>query len=428
MLENQNLNEFSGIGNKSESIINNLLNRIIRENRVNLPCLCNAIYSKESGTKEYMRLYRLLDSLASEGALNYEKIDGLKWYSATPKTINLLLDHRKRLNQDLITFSSEGNRGGSPEVDLTKGESKTIQSVKPHVKTENQEAIERRALNLKFIRRSQYWKDSQFLMQYRELTPFGWKKLNDAFENYKESVEDKILLFKKKGEDRYCALPYTHRFQSKKVMERITEYNQIWDNANKYQRAVHLTLTFPPDLTLQEISKTICEKFNKLTLWIKRITKHKDLQFLRVLEFTDRGVFHIHLIVFGVGRICDKKTILTPKLISLGFGKINYIYSMENRNGKWIWKKTKPEDAKENNPRSHFKKYLEKALQEDHEKISAYWLTGKRFYSCSYGLLDSCSREFIERSAEWEYIGIFTINELPDFVYSQLDFSKGEIT
>lgn len=411
MLKNQNIGNFSGIGDKADTFVSEVLNRILRTPEgVNLPVLSGVFGGQKAGDKHYMHLYRLLDSLVSRDLINFEKIDGLKWYSPRQETLDYLLERRKAFTSGV----------GWLDTGVAK-----LNSVEERCKSALE--IEKRALERYFSRRNEFWQDSRFLLNYKRLNQNGWRILNDNFNEYQDDVKDKVLIFKKKGADIYQTLPYKHRFQPKEIQRKIVEYNKVWDNANKFKVGVHLTCTFDSTQTLGEINEIIGEKFNWLISWVKSITKTKRLSYLKILEFQDSGRHHLHIIFFGISRIADKRTILSPKLEQMGFGKICFIYPLTNRNGKWFWKNARPEEAKTKSPRAHFKKYLEKSLTEDSPKTAAYWLFNKKFYTCSYNLLDSCSKEIVERSAEWEYIGIFSILEIPDFIFQQLDF-KGEIT
>jgi len=53
------------------------------------------------------------------------------------------------------------------------------------------------------------------------------------------------------------------------------------------------------------------------------LSKRLDFRpkYVRVIEFTRSGLIHYHVVLFGVWRLGDKKSELTPSLRRIGFGK-----------------------------------------------------------------------------------------------------------
>jgi len=137
--------------------------------------------------------------------------------------------------------------------------------------------------------------------------------------------------------------------------------------------------------------------------------------------------------LFNVRRICDKKTELTPYLEKIGFGKINFLYQIVNRNGKWIPKKLL--DIKDNtelmvdgaglpsNLKSYLSKYITKVFRDidfdgDYPQVNEneinpivlYWALNVRFFTCSIDLLPKTD---YYRSWEWEFWGTgYLINSI----------------
>lgn len=427
MLENQNREEISKIGNKANSFnegsakplrrdfqgLKNLnykgfsdsqrrlINRLVREPAgVNLP----SVLRKGAAHKDYIKLSRFLTKLTTAGLLIETRPDGLRTFTATKDLLLLSADLNKTSRLDV--------KPESTKVGLISAIAKLHAVVKPFTLVKK--------------RRNWFWIDSQFLLNYKHITGNGWKILNNNFDTYKEEVEDKYLIYKKEDSDIYKAIPYNHRFLEQEIKKKIVEYNTVWNSAKHYISAVHLTCTFDDSRTLGEINADLCKKFNKLMRWIQCKTKKKKIPYLKVLEFQDNGKHHLHVILFGLRRIADKKTEISPYLEKIGFGKICFVYQLVNRNG-WRWSKHKPEEAKTYDPQSHFKKYLEKSLEE-HSKTAAYWLFNKRFFSNSLSLLQHGATPEQAHSGGWVFIGCFKLAEIPDFVFQQLDFSKSEIT
>ena len=282
------------------------------------------------------------------------------------------------------------------------------------------------------------WVSGQWLKRYKQLNAFGWKEAKGYFDAYQEDVKDKKLLFEDKDNpDRWQILPYEHRFKDHKIKEKIQQYEDIWTEASKrYRVGVLLTVTFDNSKTIGDINARIGTMFNYLMSWIKRYRMktldayqnergwkfpHKPVSYLKVLEYQDNGRHHLHIIIFGMSRIADKFTVLTPKLQELGFGPINHVYSLRKRGqGQWLWAGARPEDVGGDPPEGHFKKYLVKALVE-HKKTALYWLTCKQFFTCSRNLLTFiaiCVE--LEDGTRWIFKGCYSIGDLPDFLWGNL--------
>lgn len=261
-----------------------------------------------------------------------------------------------------------------------------------------------------------------FLSSKRELREEDWRYLYFLFNDYLEDVGSRIIVLRDLAEDVFLLLRYKHRFLRSRIRRILDKYDKLWDHFSRYSVGVFLTVTFDIEGydSLYDISKRSYAVFNRLRAWIRKRVGFSP-PYICVNEFQDNGRLHLHIVFFGISRIADKFTELTPELKRAGFGKINYIYKIVNRGG-WVWA-GKPPRA-HHNPKDYLKKYLVKSLGSggsgkrrriDIYKIAMYWATGKRFYTHS-------SRVKLEEvvvvrgRGGFVFIATFKFYDLPEYI------------
>lgn len=144
------------------------------------------------------------------------------------------------------------------------------------------------------------------------------------------------------------------------------------------------------------------------------------LDFIKVAEFTDSGLLHLHVVVFGAEWLAEKEEI-TEEWERLGVGKITHLYGIQKdkATGKWVWKRRKPRGARKDVMR-YLKKYLSKVFDERREfkqdlsksKQHLYWATLTRFFTVSRSLIGE-GKPPRELPSFYEYFGVFRWDELP---------------
>ena len=180
-------------------------------------------------------------------------------------------------------------------------------------------------------------------------------------------------------------LDYETRFNStKKQVKSLKNYESVWDTAGvKYKTAVHLVLTTDPKRfkSLWHGWKHFSKAFNRFMSFLKKIKKERP-KYLAVYEFTKSGLMHVHCVLFGISSLMHKKRI-TAEWERCGQGSYNFIYSLRNENGKWVYARGQPREIKKGESVDNYlKKYLKKSFYHP-ELLGMYWTSNKRFFTCS---------------------------------------------
>ena len=264
-----------------------------------------------------------------------------------------------------------------------------------------------------------------------------WRVLNELFNAYMEDISRRAIILKHVDGDRWLWLPVKTRFSRKGIKKIQRKYNVVFDKATKsFKYAIWITFTADPKKYRNIID--MCHGLQKAwNRFMSYLTKRLGFRpkFHRTIEFTKSGLIHYHVLLFNVRRICDKKTELTPYLEKIGFGKINFLYQIVNRNGVWIPKKLL--DIKDNtevmvdggglpsNLKGYLSKYITKVFRDldfdgDYPQVDVneinpivlYWALNVRFFTCSMDLLPETN---YYRSWEWEFWG-------SGYLYNSIDY------
>jgi hypothetical protein len=133
----------------------------------------------------------------------------------------------------------------------------------------------------------------------------------------------------------FCVVPFRTRFHD--VGAIIRRFNGVFSNASRrYRIGVWVTLTTDPKVyegyDYLSYRYEIVKALNRFFAWLRR--KFKKVSYTCVFEFTDSGLIHFHIVVFGLSRIEDYR-VFTKRLVEWGFGRINFMYVIVNENGVW---------------------------------------------------------------------------------------------
>jgi DNA-binding HxlR family transcriptional regulator len=238
------------------------------------------------------------------------------------------------------------------------------------------------------------------------------KEINELFMYYLQQIDNKYIVLKRTGADGFkekdfLKISYKTRFNSgSRIYQHIEKIDDIFYMASKkYKNAVFLTLTTDPKKfnNLQHSYKAFSQNLNKFFSYLRKKFK-KRLPYINVFEFTESGLLHCHIVIFGV------KYLLNSKKISYlwnkyGQGKIIKIYALKSDDGGFTWLKNKPADCKEKSLSNYLTKYLRKAFY-DKEALSLYWASNKRFYTYSRVLYKN-EKDIKPKFKKWEYVGVF---------------------
>jgi hypothetical protein len=369
-------------------------------NGANLPWLvkeASKCYKDLKPKAIYYRLRRLLLAWSKQGIISLEKVDGL--LTAKPLRVDLIIRLAKL---------KPANRKSGRHINKWRLEAKRL------------------------------------LMEFRSLSEVEWETLTFLFLSYLDDVNERLIVLKNSLEDPpYLLIPYKHRFRKERLREIKKLYEELWDKLSEgCTHGVFLTCTIDPSKyhSLYEIVEAVAKAFNRLMSWIKKKCGFRP-HYIAVNEFQDSGRLHIHIILFGISRLADKFSELTPELERVGFGKISYIYQIKRSSrGKWVWSQDKPKESRLN-PRDYLMKYLSKAIylpQEveklpleckkigagklplEYQKVAMYWATNKRFFSHSRLPKEGERLLIVEKKVEaipvgygWVFVGSFTIWDIP---------------
>jgi len=132
----------------------------------------------------------------------------------------------------------------------------------------------------------------------------------------------------------FCYVPYRHRFSGNEIVQR---FDEVFNRASKkYRMGVWVTLTTDPKVYSNDSYLSyrykIVKALNRFLSWLRK--RFGRISYICVIEFTDSGLIHFHVVIFGLGRIEDYR-VFTKRLVNWGFGRVNYLYQIVNINNEW---------------------------------------------------------------------------------------------
>jgi len=154
------------------------------------------------------------------------------------------------------------------------------------------------------------------------------------FLRYLEVTKSSVIVLE--DEDGFfCYVPYRHRFSN--IGDVIRRFDEIFRRASKrYRVGVWVTLTTDPNVYSNDSYLSyrykIVKALNRFLSWLRK--RFGKISYVCVFEFTDSGLIHFHVVIFGLGRIEDYR-IFTKRLVNWGFGRVNYLYQIVNINNEW---------------------------------------------------------------------------------------------
>lgn len=192
---------------------------------------------------------------------------------------------------------------------------------------------------------------------------FVWKMLSEEqkdqifseFQRYlRECLSRVIILVDKESlatgneaEKRFLIIPYLVRFLKREWYE---EHNRkisaIFRNAQKrYKWAVHLTLTVDPkrfDSNIELVYEARRQVNSLMTNLRKQSHKHfnRRISFFKATEFTESGLIHFHLVIFG-RRWIRKAERIAKELWKLGYVDV---YQLVSTREGWTYPRKRPRD------------------------------------------------------------------------------------
>lgn len=235
----------------------------------------------------------------------------------------------------------------------------------------------------------------------------------------------------------YLLVPYSTRFNSReRVEDTRARYHRAWDRATeRYDKAVSVTLTTDPKMhdSIADATDALLKHKNDLGRWLSYDPETGPSrpgfrpESIHVLEWTDSGLPHLHVVYFGVGWLTTHDAL--SGYWSGKQGSVVYLRRLSKRGGMWLWsggdadgEATREdgedgprddgedaEDVPDRRPRAYLSKALgtlstvadmtpgeveDRAVRTregeggDVWKASLYWATGKQVWGGSPGLKD----------------------------------------
>jgi len=298
--------------------------------------------------------------------------------------------------------------------------------------------------------------------------------LLDALATYRETTEDRFhRLDRVRGNGpEHLLVPYSTRFNSGR---RVGEARERFDTAlgraaREFDRAVCVTLTTDPARfgSLLDATESLMADVSRLKSWLAtdgRLGARPPS--VVVPEFTDSGLPHAHVVLFGVSWVVPHEELAAYWSGSRDRGRVVWFDRLVSRGGRWRWSGDGPEDAEGRTPREYLGKTLDalgslarerpeavreaaealrqnaresvenadepgerhrtphargsgdgEALDRGREwwKLACYWATDTRLFTCSPCLKSPDDGEELPHVPRYEYVGTARLGEFPGHV------------
>lgn len=290
-----------------------------------------------------------------------------------------------------------------------------------------------------------YAKDraSAFLEKYLQIQSDKVKQsLFESLVRDVEGTEDLWQIMKDVDRGVYHGIPYRTRHNDGGRAMNVKEGfgYALEDATRRHNRAVVLTVTTDPKQHsgLSEALQNLSENKNRLMSWLS--TEYQlgyRPENLCALEFTESGLPHYHIVLFGVSWAVSQGQ-LAAKWAEYGQGYVVDVRQAKNRHDSDTWVLHDDEQGKVS-----LSWYLGKAIRElvdlaeaDSADLrdrlqggdlslwrqSLYWATDRRYYSCSPSLRRPTAGDSGDSATTWVFVGVAEYNQIPGHVRDNMRF------
>jgi|GEM_PF-2172592 len=232
----------------------------------------------------------------------------------------------------------------------------------------------------------------------------------------------------------YLLIPYLTRFNDRARARNTRDRfrTALRQAAESYHDAVILSLTVDPKRhnSLTAALESLSENKNRLLSWLATDYQlgHRP-ENLTVLEFTESGLPHFHVVLFGLSWLMPQGA-LAGKWDDLGAGRVLDIRGARKRGDRWLM-------HNDDGGTVTVQQYLGKAIQglmdladmgesdlqeavEDGEvsglwKHALYWGTGRQYCSCSPALKEP-TEDGRPHVTVWRFRGVAEYRDIPAHV------------
>jgi hypothetical protein len=343
-------------------------------------------------------------------------------------------------------------------------------SAQPDSPTIVEQSPEERSLN-------QYPKDfAQNFLATRgchEITPNRARVIEQQFAAYREQIAERWNILRNIYDEHpeYLLVPYRTLYNDEtRVSDNWRRYHGAWQKATEeYSKAVCVTLTTTPwrFSSLDDMATETSENFNGFMSWVaQRLADRCDdlgtpghnlrecpdcetngtrPDYIKVLEWTDKGRPHLHVIIFGVNWLAPQQKISEQWQKSQArVVDVREVRREPVRNGtdgievdghELAWFSQGDDDSSKTHEKAHMGKYLTEQMpanesvaetrervgdDDDLWKTALFWATGKRFWSCSEDLSvtdDEDDEDALEDLAQYVFVGAAKSGDIPKHVW-----------
>lgn len=297
----------------------------------------------------------------------------------------------------------------------------------------------------------------------------------------RRATDDRYNVFRDRLDaDNHLVVPYRTRFNSpSRVGEQRTRFGTAWDvaatgenvddpriPADGFDMGQVWTLPVDPSRfeSLLAAAESLLDGVNRFKSWVaSRFTDGRPPSIV-VLEFTDAGVIHAHVVLFGVGFL-PHAAVSHYWDARRDCGEVVWVDSIRERGGTWVWADGRPGSDPDDNrrpaesrgPRAYLGKTLADAAslaaasaddvqaaasalrgsdgdatdepgESDGDardaladaqrwwKLALYFATDSRFFTCSPVLKPDDEDDGLPYVRRWEYVGTARFGDLPGHV------------
>jgi hypothetical protein len=262
-----------------------------------------------------------------------------------------------------------------------------------------------------------------------------------------EGNEDLWQVLANRVTDEYLCLPYNTRHNSGGKAGKVREgfESALAEATNRHNEAVVLTLTTDPKehSGLSKALESLSANRSRLLQWLSTEYQlgHRP-EYLSVLEFTETGLPHLHLVLFGVSYAVSQEQ-LAAKWGDYGQGWVVDARQAQNVHDTDVWR-LHDDDRGIVALRDYLGKSI-RGLQEvansDGDELrdrlededlslwrqSLYWATERQYFTCSHSLKQSPANDGdtnggLPPIVEWEFIGVRQYEAIPATVRQKARF------
>ena len=254
----------------------------------------------------------------------------------------------------------------------------------------------------------------------------------------------------------YLCVPYSTRFNTpSRVADTRDTFDRAWRRATeRFDRAVSVTLTTDPRRhdSIAGATASIFEAKNRLVSYLAVDADSGPPRpgyrppNLTVLEYTDDGKPHLHVVMFGLRFVTTKAALSWYWDERCDHGEVVWFDGLVNRDGRWRWAGAGPDDAGGDAPRAYLSKSLRSLSMvagmspddvddaaaarrsgdpvdapDDLWKTAIYWALERRLFTGSPSLThdapdgDDDGRD-VPHVARYRFVGVSRYEHLPGYV------------